>query len=90
MRELGWAFNMIGQEEEAVSFLRKALEVNPQNIQARIDLGAVFMGQMQFKEAIAEWEWVRQYDPNNKLIHKFLSQARLYEKKMKQEKKGER
>lgn len=90
MRELGWAFNMIGQEEKAVHYLRKALDINPQNIQARIDLGAVFMGKMQFKEAIAEWECVREYDPHNKLIRKFLSQARLYEKRARQEKRGKR
>jgi tetratricopeptide (TPR) repeat protein len=75
LRELGWALNMVGDYEKAVTSLKKAIEMNPHNLQARIDLGAVFMSNLKFEEAINEWELARTDDPGNPLIKKFLSDA---------------
>ena len=77
MRELAWAYNMVGNDARAVSMLEKILEMNPANLQARIDLGAVFMSKSKTEEAIAQWEEARKADPNNPTVKKFLSEARL-------------
>lgn len=39
LRELGCAMNLLGDGENAVRLLHRALEINPENIQAKIDLG---------------------------------------------------
>lgn len=75
LRELGWALNMVGDYEKAIAALKKAIEMNPNNLQARIDLGAVFMSNLHSDEAISEWEQARKDDPGNPLIKKFLSDA---------------
>ena len=75
LRELGWALNMTGEYEQAVNSLRKALEMNPHNLQARIDLGAVFFSNHKVEDAVREWEEARREDPGNPLIKKFLSDA---------------
>ncbi len=38
LREMGCTLNLLGDEERAVRLLNRALEINPENIQARIDL----------------------------------------------------
>ena len=38
LRELGCTLNLLGDGEKAVKLLHKALEINPENIQAKIDL----------------------------------------------------
>lgn len=38
LRELGCALNLLGDGESAVQLLHRALEINPENIQAKIDL----------------------------------------------------
>ncbi len=38
LRELGCALNMLGDGEKAARLLNRAVEINPENIQARIDL----------------------------------------------------
>ncbi|HET6370530.1 MAG TPA: tetratricopeptide repeat protein [Nitrospiria bacterium] len=89
-RELGKALGRIDQGDRSVSQLTRALSENPHNLQARIDLGALFMGRFQFEDAIAQWEWVKRHDPKNKVIQKFLSQVRLYRKRLLPGKKQER
>lgn len=77
LREMAWALNMAGDNGRAVSILQKILEMNPNNLQARIDLGAVFMSRSMTEEAIAQWEEAKRADPNNPTVKKFLSEARL-------------
>jgi len=38
LRELGCALSILGEEEKAAQLLNRAVEINPENIQARIDL----------------------------------------------------
>ena len=78
LREMGGAWTMLGQDDQAVDTLKLALEINPQNLQARIDLGLVLMKRKQIDEAIAQWELARCSDPNNPVVKKFLTDARLY------------
>ena len=76
LREMGGAWTMLGQDEQAVDILKRALEINPKNLQARIDLGIVLMKQKQVDEAIGQWELARRSDPDNPVVKKFLIDAR--------------
>lgn len=76
IRELGWAWNMIGDPERSMFMLKKALELNPYNLQARIDLSAVLLGQRYMKEAMKELEIARELDPQNDLIEKLLKELK--------------
>lgn len=87
IRESAWAFNMMGDDARAVSMLQKVLELNPDNLQARIDLGAILMSKAKTEEAIAQWEEARRADPNNPTLKKFLAQARSNQKRRRSRKK---
>ncbi len=76
LREIGWAWNMLGDTERSMSMLRKALELNPFNLQARIDLSAVLIGQRFFREAIKELEIAKSYDPQNELIDRLITELK--------------
>lgn len=76
LRELGWTLNMAGEKEAAISMLEEALDLNPLNLQARIDLGSVLMDQEKFERAISEWEIAKNQDPENKTIRLFLENAK--------------
>jgi len=76
IRELGWAWNILGDVERSIHMLRKALELNPYNIQARIDLSAVLIGQRFFKEAMRELEIALELDPENYLIKELLKEIK--------------
>lgn len=76
LRELGWTLNMAGEKEAAVSMLEEALDLNPLNLQARIDLGSVLMDQEKFESAIREWEIAKNQDPENNTIRLFLENAK--------------
>lgn len=75
LRELGWTLNMAGEKEAAVSMLEEALDLNPMNLQARIDLGSVLMDQEKFERAIKEWEIAQKQDPSNSMIRLYLENA---------------
>lgn len=76
IRELGWAWNMIGDPERSMLMLKKALELNPYNLQARIDLSAVLIGQRYMKEAMKELEIAKELDPQNDIIEKLLKELK--------------
>lgn len=75
MRELGWTLNMVGDKDGAISVLEEALDMNPMNLQARIDLGTIYMDQEDFDRAIAEWKIAQKQDPGNSTIKSFLEKA---------------
>ncbi|MHB1606826.1 MAG: tetratricopeptide repeat protein [Leptospirales bacterium] len=75
LRELGWTLNMAGEKEAAVTMLEEALDLNPLNLQARIDLGSVLMDQEKFERAIKEWEIAKNQDPDNSMIRLYLENA---------------
>ncbi|MEC4683246.1 MAG: tetratricopeptide repeat protein [Nitrospirota bacterium] len=76
MRELGWTLNMVGDKDGAISVLEEALDMNPMNLQARIDLGSIYMDQENYERAIAEWKIAQKQDPGNSDIKTFLEKAR--------------
>ncbi len=76
IRELGWAWNMLGDVERSIHMLRKALELNPYNLQARIDLSAVLIGQRFFREAMRELEIALKLDPDNHIIEELLKEIK--------------
>ncbi len=76
IRELGWAWNILGDVERSIHMLKKALELNPYNLQARIDLSAVLIGKRFFKEAMRELEIALELDPENDLIEELLNEIK--------------
>lgn len=44
LRELGCAINLMGDGEKAVKLLHRALEINPENVQAKLDLRRLLHG----------------------------------------------
>lgn len=76
IRELGWAWNMMGDPERSMFMLRRALDLNPYNLQARIDLSAVLIGQRFLNEAVKELEIAKKLDPQNDLVEKLLNEIR--------------
>ena len=76
MRELGWTLNMVGDRDGAISVLEEALDMNPLNLQARIDLGTIYMDQEDYDRAISEWKIAQKQDPGNSTIKSFLEKAR--------------
>ena len=75
MRELGWTLNMVGDKDGAITVLEEALDMNPLNIQARIDLGTIYMDQKDYERAIAVWKIAQKQDPGNSAIKSFLEKA---------------
>ena len=76
MRELGWTLNMVGDRDGAISVLEEALDMNPMNLQARIDLGTIYLDQEAYDRAISEWKIAQKQDPGNTTIKSFLDKAR--------------
>ena len=76
MRELGWTLNMVGDKDGAISVLEEALDMNPLNLQARIDLGTIFMDQENYERALAEWKIAQTQDPGNTAIKSNMEKAR--------------
>ncbi len=75
VRELGWALHMTGQDDRSETMLRRAIAMNQENLQARIDLGAVLMGQRRFDEALRELEMAKSADPSSPLLENLKSQV---------------
>jgi len=60
---LGWFLHFARRHDEALLRLRRALELEPRNILARIRIGKVYTQLGQYKEAIAAFEEVRALAP---------------------------
>ena len=76
-REMAWAWNMLGNGEKAETYLKHALEYNPTNIYARLDLGVIYMMQMNFKDALKEWSVVEKAAPDNPNVRKIISNFKM-------------
>lgn len=60
---LGLTFDQLDRPNEAVTFLRLALALDPHLIRARFALGVVLFGQEQYQEALPEFGAVERADP---------------------------
>ncbi len=79
-RELGWVAHLQGETNRAEELLRKGLELNPENIQARIDLGAVLISRKHYKEAASELRRARESEPDNPVVETMLRELSAFER----------
>lgn len=54
MSELGWLYQYFNRNEEALSCYRKAVELDPQNIRAMLQIGSI-LASMRMVDAASEW-----------------------------------
>jgi tetratricopeptide (TPR) repeat protein len=64
-----------GQSEEAMSFYRQALTLNPTLVEARNNLGALYVRQQQLTAAIDEFREAIRVDPNYAMVRNNLGSA---------------
>ena len=60
-------------KESAISLLMKALEKDPRNAEARIQLGILYHSKHKLKDAYRQWQEVLAFDPENKSAQMYLS-----------------
>ncbi|MDE2058816.1 MAG: tetratricopeptide repeat protein [candidate division NC10 bacterium] len=68
-RVLGSAYLDAGRIEEAVSTLEKALELNPDGLQARLSLARAYARQGRYDLALARYQELLQRAPTNAKLH---------------------
>lgn len=62
-----------GDKEGGVAHLQKALEKEPKNAEAHIQLGILYHSQQRLKEAYKEWQEAIALEPENKSAQMYLS-----------------
>ena len=62
-----------GDKVGAMNLLKKALEMSPRNVEAKIQLGILYHSQRRLKDAYREWQEVMTLDPENKSAQMYLS-----------------
>ncbi len=62
---LGFALVGVGRIEEAIEHYEKALQISPNYIKARFNLGNAFLRQQKPEEAIVQWKQVIGLEPDN-------------------------
>ena len=55
--------------------LKKALNINPDNVQARIDLSVMYLNSKYYEHAIQELRMAEKQDPQNQIIKQLLADA---------------
>jgi tetratricopeptide (TPR) repeat protein len=73
--ERGREAEVKGQWEEAKRYYRQALALNPTLVEARNNLGALFVHQQQLTAAIDEFQAAVQLDPNSAIVRNNLGSA---------------
>jgi tetratricopeptide (TPR) repeat protein len=63
---LGALLSSLNLNEEAETAYRKAIELSPNFMHPRLNLGLLLEGKGQFDEATEQWEWVAEHCPNDK------------------------
>ncbi|MBN1592327.1 MAG: tetratricopeptide repeat protein [Candidatus Coatesbacteria bacterium] len=72
---LGFCYLLLGQEDKAEPYLKKALELHPDLTKALLNLASMYHRQQKMKEAIPLWERLTEIDPNNATAWTHLSTA---------------
>lgn len=75
LREMGWAHHILRNPGTAEKLLKRALEINPDNSKALIDLGAVYISNGWVQGAIEAWSKALQKEPGNEALQHHLEQA---------------
>jgi hypothetical protein len=55
--------------------LKKVLDINPDNVQARLDLGVILLSARFYEHAIQELKSAQRLDPGNSMIKQLLQDA---------------
>ena len=80
----GIAFSNEGRYEEAIEFMKKAIELKPKYAESHLHLGVVYANKKQYDESIKEIEKAVADKPESITAHWLL--AMLYDKKQMKEK----
>ncbi len=71
--ELGYAYSQLsGRNNEVELNMKRAIELNPQNIMYRYSLGLVYLNSGKKSMAVKEWEKAMEIDPQNPNIQAVL------------------
>lgn len=76
LREMGWTHHLLKHPKEAEQFLKRALEINPENTKALIDLGTVYFAGGWVQGAVEAWSKAMEKEPGNQVLQRHLDQAR--------------
>jgi tetratricopeptide (TPR) repeat protein len=72
---LGNSYNDVGDTEQAMLALERAVEINPTLAESRMNLGNIYLNKDKIKDAIDEYEAALEIDPDNAKIHNNLGNA---------------
>ena len=70
---MGKAYALKGEIDKAVAQFTKALQLEPSNYNARINLGTALMQQNRVQEAAAEFQYILKMRPNDPIALDRLS-----------------
>jgi tetratricopeptide (TPR) repeat protein len=72
---LGNSYNAVGDTEQAMLALERAVEINPTLAESRMNLGNIYLKKDRINDAIDEYEAVLEIDPDNGKTHNGLGNA---------------
>ena len=75
--EIGLEYKDIEQFDKAIESFQEALRVDPENIQAQVNIGSVRLGQHSYGEAVAEYEKALSIDEENVSARAGLCEAHI-------------
>ena len=75
--EIGLEFSETRQYDQAIDSFQRALEVDPDNIQAQVNIAAVYMGQKDYEKAVIEFEKALAFDDEDVSARSGLCEAHL-------------
>ena len=72
---LGNSYSEIGDTEQALLALERAVEINPSLAESRINLGNIYLKKERIEDAIYEYETALEINPSNAKTHNNLGNA---------------
>jgi len=73
----GLSFAQLGRLDEGIAILKRAIELDPNNVGAHINLGFAYLSKRWLDQAIKEYKRAVELDPNNVGAHVTLGTAYL-------------
>ena len=75
--EIGLEFSETKQYDQAIDSFQRALEIDPDNIQAQVNIAQVYMGQKDYEKAVGEFEKALTFDDEDVSARSGLCEAHL-------------